>query len=169
LDTALLDKDGAVMERGFFLKDAHQELRTGLSFKVLPRSHAFFDPFGPLDQDEGADLAFGEREDRIRKTLSPLTGLGFLAETQGAQGVKFLKGLTDLGLEKDDEENHEHLPEDLEDPGGQEKAPGLSKRKDHPKSKQPDKGLERLGSSEPKIKMIGEHSQEKDVEHILDS
>jgi hypothetical protein len=38
-----------------------------------------------------------------------------------------------------------------------------------PPGKQPDEGLERFGSPEPKIKMIGEHGQEKNVEHVLDS
>jgi len=98
-----------------------------------------------------------------------MAGRGCFTQAQSAKRVELFKSLTDLGLEKDDQEDHEYLPQNLEDPRGQEKAPGLRNGKDDTKCKQSDKGLERLGAPEPQIKVVGHHGQEKDVEDVLDS
>jgi len=148
---------------GLFLKDARQELgRWALPSRVCPEVTTFLDRSLSLDDDDGADLALA----RMKTTSERLESTGraglFWRRRQSAKRVELLKSLADLELEKDDQEDHEHLPQNLEDPRGQEEAPGLSNGEDDTKGKQSDKGLERLGAPEPKIKVVGHHGREKE-------
>jgi len=127
---------------GLFLKDARSR---SLGKWACPRGFArkshILDPFASLDDDVARTLALGKNERTRPKDLESKLG----SRPEREEG-RTSRAWADLELEKDDQEDHEHLPQNVGRTRGQEEAPGLSKWVRRTKGKQSDKALNALGA-----------------------
>ena len=69
----------------------------------------------------------------------------------------------------DNEEDNQHLPEDLKHPGSKEWAPGSSDSVYNPERQSPGQSPEGLGLPKPDTKVVCDYREKNDVLYILKS